>query len=107
MDFSLPTTYALSILNSTLSGVLTQYYIYKKNLYYLYCAIFCNVFLIFNYVKIFIADGVGKGYFYIKIISIILVTIYSAIFFNEKLNVYSILGFIMGICSIFLIHHKP
>jgi hypothetical protein len=107
MDFSLPITYVLAVLNSTLSGILTEYYISKKNLYYLYGAIFCNVFLIFNYIKIFIADGVGKGYFYIKIMSIILVTVYSVIFFNEKLNGYSIIGLIMGICSILLINHKP
>ncbi len=39
--------------------------------------------------------------------SIILVTIYSVMFFNEKLNGYSIIGLIMGICSIFLMNHKP
>ena len=49
----------------------------------------------------------GKGYFYIKIMSVILVTIYSVVFFNEKLNGYSILGLIMGICSILLINYKP
>ena len=106
-SFSLPITYALAVLNSTLSGLLTEYYISKKNLYYLYGAIFCNIFLIFNYIKIFTLDGIGKGYFYIKIMSIILVTIYSVIFFNEKLNGYSIIGLIMGICSILLINHKP
>ena len=106
MDISLPITYALAVLNSTLSGLLTEYYISKKNLYYLYGAIFCNIFLIFNYIKIFTIDGMGKGYFNIKITSIILVTIYSVVFFNEKLNGYSILGLIMGICSILLINHK-
>jgi drug/metabolite transporter (DMT)-like permease len=106
MDISLPITYALAVLNSAISGILTEYYISKKNLYYIYGAIFCNIFLIFNYIKIFTIDGMGKGYFNIKITSIILVTIYSVVFFNEKLNGYSILGLIMGICSILLINHK-
>ncbi len=106
MNISLPTTYVLAVLNSAISGILTEYYISKKNLYYIYGAIFCNIFLIFNYIKIFTIDGMGKGYFYIKIMSIILVTIYSVVFFNEKLNGYSILGLIMGICSILLINHK-
>ena len=106
MELSLPITYALAVLNSTLSGIFTEYYISKKSLYYLYGAIFCNVFLVFNCIKIFRVHGVGKGYFYIKIMSIIIITIYSFLFFNEKLNKYSIIGFIMGICSILLMNYK-
>mgnify|MGYP006871768614 CR=1 FL=1 len=106
MELSLPVTYVLAVLNSTLTGIFTEYYISKKSLYYLYAAIFCNVFLVFNCIKIFTLHGVGKGYFYIKMMSILLITIYSFLFFNEKLNRYSIIGLIMGVCSIFLMNHK-
>ena len=44
MDISLPVTYALAVLNSAISGILTEYYISKKNLYYIWCYILQYIF---------------------------------------------------------------
>jgi drug/metabolite transporter (DMT)-like permease len=106
MDYSMMSTYAMAIMNSALSGIFTEYYITKKDPIYLWGAIFCNVFVIFNYITIFAMTGVAKGYAYIKILSIMCVAIYGVATFHEKMNKYSILGLILGACSIMLLNVK-
>jgi len=98
--------YAMAIVNSALSGIFTEYYITKKESIYLCGAIFCNVAVIFNYIAIFATTGVAKGYAYIKILSIMCVAIYGVAILHEKMNKYSILGLIMGACSIMLLNKK-
>lgn len=106
MDHSLLLTYAIAIINSVLAGVFTGYYISTKNIIYLFGAVLCNAFLIFNYTTIFAINGMAKGYACIKISSMVCIAIYGGMFLHENINMYSIIGIGMGACSIMLLNMK-
>lgn len=104
MDNSLLSTYAIAIINSVLAGVFTGYYISTKNIMYLFGAVLCNVFLIFNYITLFAITGIAKGYACIKISSMMCLAIYGGVVLHETMTLYSIIGVVMGAGSILLLN---
>ena len=106
MELSLNTWYIFAIINSALGGILVKYYVSNSCSSYLYAAIFCNILLIFAYVKIFKSNNISTSYSSIKILSIILVAIIGFIFFNEQCNINKILGLGLGMISIYLLSIK-
>lgn len=98
--------FILAVINSALAGIFVKYYITTNNICYLYGAIFCNVFLIYNYVKIFNNNSIVISYPYIKVLSIVLVAITGVLIFNEKCSNYTICGIIFGLLSIVLLSVK-
>ena len=80
-----------------------QFIITNKDYKYLALSSLMYIILIYTYYVLLQNNTLGITYNILKILSIILVTIISIIYYEEKLSKYQLIGFIFGLIAIYLL----
>ena len=89
---------------STLTIIITKYYVNNGNLSLLLVALVSEACLIYCYIQTLYKKDIVTEFALVKILAILFVIIPSMIFFNTKLTSKIILGLFFACIAIYLLH---
>ena len=101
--------YILFLICATVAGlgpIFIKQYINSNNNYYIGLSGVMYLILIYSYYLILQRNVLGITYNILKIISIMIVTIISIVYYKEVFTKYQVVGFVLGLISIYLLGYK-
>jgi len=93
----------MGALTSAFPILFIKYYDATKEFYWIIFTILCYIFLTYVYVHILKTKDFATQYILIKVLSILLVLMFSIFLYNNKLDTKTIIGILLGITSIYLL----
>jgi multidrug transporter EmrE-like cation transporter len=92
-----------NVLAAIFGSIFIKYYLINKDIMWLFLAFLCYLVLPFNYMNIYTNNNVSSLYTVVNVVSIIFITIYSFIFFNETCDFNTCLGLALCIGGVWLL----
>jgi len=102
MDYNITWIITAAIL-AALPVPFIKNYIATKNYIWIFLSVISYLILIMAYANLFSGQNIVAVYSLIKILSIIIVTVFGIVLFKNKLTVSLIVGILFGIVSIYLL----
>jgi uncharacterized membrane protein len=103
MDSNFIAWIIVSAAGSSMPLVFVKKYIQTKNILWIVYSVFSYLIVILSYLFILVKSNISIIYPMIKIITDFFVILFGIFLFQEKLNLYNYVGFIFGVCSIYLL----
>ena len=106
MEFSNWIMFAIAIIASSLTVLLLKHHTVTQNRSFIALAIISDIILIFAYITLLSNNDMVTAYPFIKIISIIVIILLGALYYEEHLTVENKIGLGLGVVALVMMSRK-